>query len=68
MTLILDPYKHKGYCVVMDSAYMSDAMCQVGREEWRINMVGTCLADQCGAGPIEKAACKVKEMQINTFV
>ena len=40
--LMLEPYKHKGHCVVMDSAYMGDAMCQVGREEWGINMVGTC--------------------------
>jgi hypothetical protein len=30
---MLDPFKHNGHCVVMDSAYMSDAMCQVGREE-----------------------------------
>jgi hypothetical protein len=29
---MLDPFKHNGHCVVMDSAYMSDAMCQVGRE------------------------------------
>jgi hypothetical protein len=31
--LMLDPFKHKGHCVVMDSAYMGDAMCQVGYEE-----------------------------------
>ena len=64
--LMLDPYKHKGHCVVMDSAYISDAMCQVGREEWKINMVGTCQTDRCGAGPLGKAACKTKEIQINT--
>jgi hypothetical protein len=34
--LMLDPFKHKGHCVVMDSAYMGDAMCQVGYEEWGI--------------------------------
>jgi hypothetical protein len=39
--LMLYPFKHIGHCVVMDSAYMGDAMCQVGREEWGINMVGT---------------------------
>jgi hypothetical protein len=38
---MLESFKHKGHCVVMDSAYMGDAMCQVGREEWKINMVGT---------------------------
>jgi hypothetical protein len=42
---MLDPFKHNGHCVVMDSAYMSDAMCPVGREEWKINMVGTCQTD-----------------------
>jgi hypothetical protein len=42
---MLDPFKNKGHCVVMDSAYMSDSMCQVGREEWKINMVGTCQTD-----------------------
>jgi hypothetical protein len=35
--LMLESFKHKGHCVVMDSAYMGDAMCQVGREEWKIN-------------------------------
>jgi hypothetical protein len=38
--------KHKGNCVVMDSAYMGDAMCQVGRIEWGINMMGTCQTDR----------------------
>jgi hypothetical protein len=31
--LMLDPFKHKGHCVVMDSAYIGDAMCQVRYEE-----------------------------------
>jgi hypothetical protein len=39
--LMLDPFKHRGHCVVMDSTYMGDAMCQVGQAEWDINMVGT---------------------------
>jgi hypothetical protein len=49
---MLDPFKHNGHCVVMDSAYMSDDMCQVGREEWKINMMGTCQTVRCGAGPL----------------
>jgi hypothetical protein len=28
---MLDPFKHNEQCVVMDSAYMSDAMCQVDK-------------------------------------
>jgi hypothetical protein len=48
--LMLHPFKHKGRCVVMDSAYMSDVMCQVGREEWGINMVGTVQSSRTGGG------------------
>ncbi|OEU06358.1 hypothetical protein FRACYDRAFT_254789 [Fragilariopsis cylindrus CCMP1102] len=36
----------------MDSAYMDDAMCQVGREVWGINMVGTCQSVRTGAGAL----------------
>jgi hypothetical protein len=36
---MLDPFKHNGHCVVMDSTYMSDAMCPVGREKWKINRI-----------------------------
>jgi hypothetical protein len=39
--LIIDPFKDVGHCVVMDSANMGDAMCQVGQAKWGINMVGT---------------------------
>ena len=42
---MLEAFKHKGHCVVMDSAYMSDAMAQIGRNHWGINMVGTCQSD-----------------------
>ena len=31
---MLESFKHKGHCVVMDSACMGNAMCQVGREVW----------------------------------
>jgi hypothetical protein len=34
--LLIEPFKHKGHCVVMDSVYMGDTMCQVGREEWLV--------------------------------
>jgi hypothetical protein len=66
---MLDPFKNKGHCVVMDSAYMSDAMCQVGREEWKINMVGTCQTDRCGASPLLGKAAYTgadKEISINS--
>jgi hypothetical protein len=42
-------------------------MCLVGREEWKINMVGTCQTDRCGASPLGKVAYtgKDKEIAIN---
>jgi hypothetical protein len=54
--LMLDPFKHVGHCVVMNSAYMGDAMCQVGRAEWGIHMVGTVQSSQTGGGRLGKAA------------
>jgi hypothetical protein len=65
---MLDLFKHNGHCVVMDSAYMSGAMCQVGREEWKINMVGTCQTEICGASPLGKVAYtgNDKEISINS--
>jgi hypothetical protein len=48
---MLESFKHKGHCVVMDSTYyiMGDAMCQVGlEEEWGINMVGTVQSSRTG--------------------
>jgi hypothetical protein len=43
-------------------------MYQVGREEWKINMVGTCQTDRFGAGPLGKIAYmgKDKEIAINS--
>ena len=63
---MLESFKHKGHCVVMDSAYMSDAMAQIGRNHWGINMVGTCQSDRTGAGKLGKAAVKAKEVVIGS--
>jgi hypothetical protein len=54
--LMLHPFKHKGHCVVMDSAYVGDAMCQVSRAEWGMNMVGTVQSSRTGGGRLGKAA------------
>jgi hypothetical protein len=64
--LMLDPFKGVGHCVVMDSAYMGDAMCQVGRAGWGINMVGTVQSSRTGGGRLGKAAIKVKEIEKGT--
>jgi hypothetical protein len=63
---MLESFKHKGHCVVMDSAYMGDAICQVGREEWGMNMVGTCQTDRTGTGALDKVAVKAKEIVIGS--
>ncbi|OEU11447.1 hypothetical protein FRACYDRAFT_245186 [Fragilariopsis cylindrus CCMP1102] len=63
---MLESFKHKGHCVVMDSAYMSDAMAQIGRNHWGINMVGTCQSDRTGAGKLGKADVKAKEVVIGS--
>jgi hypothetical protein len=62
----LNHSKLKGHCVVMDSACMGDAMCQVGREEWGMNMVDTCQTDRTGAGALGKVAVKAKEIVIGS--
>ena len=40
----------------MDSAYMGDAMAQVGREIWEINMVGMVQSNRTGDGSLGAAA------------
>ena len=52
----------------MDSAYMGNAMCQVGREEWGINMVGTVQSSRTGGGRLgKKAAIKEKVIEKGTY-
>jgi hypothetical protein len=63
---MLAPFKYNGHCVVMDSAYMGDAMCQVGREEWFINMVGTVQLSRSGAGALAKLAIKAGDVKKGT--
>jgi hypothetical protein len=41
-------------------------MCQVGQEEWGINMVVTCQTDRTGAGALGKVAVKAKEIVIDS--
>jgi hypothetical protein len=50
----------------MASPYMGDAMCQVGREECGMNMIGTCETDRTGAGALDKVAVKAKEIVIGS--
>ncbi len=43
MSIILDDFKGKGHCIIMDSTYMGDI------KEWQINMVGTSQSNRVGA-------------------
>jgi hypothetical protein len=49
MLLLLDDFKGKDHCVTMDSAYMGDIMAQIGRKEWKLNMVGTAQSNRTSA-------------------
>ncbi len=40
LSVMLDVFKNNGHCATMDSAYMGDIMAMMGRDVWRINMVG----------------------------
>ena len=45
---------------------MGDAMCQVGREEWDINMVGTVQSSRTGGGRLGKLDIKFHELKKGT--
>ena len=64
--LMLHPCKHIGCCVVMDSAYMGDAMAQVGCEIWEINMTGTVQSNRICDGSLGVEAIQQKEIQKET--
>jgi len=44
-SIMLASFTGRGHCLVMDSAYMGDQMALIGRNEWKINMVGTCQSN-----------------------
>ena len=54
--MILKPFKGKGRCVTMDSAYMSDIMAQIGRFEWKLNIYGGDVTSQSD-GSERKSYC-----------
>jgi hypothetical protein len=60
---MLASLKYNGHCVVMGDAYMGDAMCQVGKEEWFINMVSTVQTSWSRAGALAKEAIKSGEIE-----
>ncbi len=65
MPVILDNFKGKGHCIMMDSTYMGDIMAQIGCKEWKMNMVGTSQSNQTGADV--KNYVYVKKMKHRTY-
>lgn len=49
MLIMIDDYIGEGHYVTMDSAYMGDIMAQIGREVWKMNMVGMVQTNRLGA-------------------
>jgi hypothetical protein len=55
----------RGHIATMDSAYMGELAAQVGREVWKLNMVGTSQCNRTGAGKEVKA--QRKKMKIGSY-
>ena len=52
---MLDNFKVEWYsCVTINSAYMGDIMTLIGRQEWKVNMLGTVLENRTGADTEEE--------------
>jgi hypothetical protein len=62
---MLDYFKGRGTCMTMDSAYMGDIMGQIGRDVWKMNLLGTCQSNRVGCGPT--AAAAKSELKIGTY-
>ena len=57
---MFEEFKGLGMCCTLDSAYMSDTLAQIAREEWLMNLVGTCQSSRTGADDAEaKKALKI---------
>ena len=48
LLLMLDSFKNNGHCVTMDIANMGNIMAMIGRNVWRIDMVGMAQANRNG--------------------
>jgi len=66
-SIMLSSFMGRGHCLVMDSAYMCDQMALIGRNVWKINMVGTCQLNRTGAGVLAKADIDGKTIETGTY-
>ncbi len=51
---MLHAFKGNGHCVTMDSAYMGNIMAMIGRDVWKIDMVGMAQTNRTGADVANK--------------
>jgi hypothetical protein len=59
---MLHIFKGNGHCVTMDSAYMGNIMAMIGRNVWKINMVGMAQTNRTGADVANKISWMKKGM------
>jgi hypothetical protein len=55
----------RGHIATMDSAYMGELAAQVGREVWKLNMIGTSQVNRTSAGKEVKA--QRTKMKVGTY-
>ena len=60
---MLDAFKGLGMCCTLDSAYMGDIIAQIARDEWKLNLIGTCQSNRVGADDSEEK----KKMIIGSY-
>ena len=66
-SIMLASFIGRGHCLVMDSAYMGDAMALLGRFIWKINMIGTVQSNRTGGGTLGKEAVKNNVIQKGVY-
>jgi hypothetical protein len=62
---MLHDFKGFGVCCTLDSAYMGDILGQIAREEWAMNLVGTCQTDRSGGGAASQG--DKKDLEIGSY-
>jgi hypothetical protein len=63
MSVLIDDFKGNGHNITMDSAYMGDIMAQIGRDEWKMIMVGTVQSNRTGANVKDV----IDKMKVGTY-
>ena len=64
---MFDGFNGEGCCVSMDSAYTSNIMVQIRRQEWMMNMVGT-IADNCTRSNVKEDTKGMKKETYDSII